>query len=175
MTETTAITEFSAADLAARIGEFASLLKACVEDGASIGFVLPFPMAEAEAYWRGKVLPGLDGGLTLLAAEQGGRVVGTVQLDCDTFPNQRHRAELRKLLVHPDFRRRGIARKLVAETERRAAAGGRSLITLDTRTGDTAEPLYASLGYLVAGIIPGYCRDTLSDRLDPTTVMYKPL
>lgn len=176
MTESIAIAEFSAGDLAARIGEFASLLKACVEDGASIGFVLPFSTAEAEAYWRDKVLPGLrGGGLILLAAEQGGRIVGTVQLDHDTFPNQRHRAELRKLLVHPEFRRRGIARRLVAETERRAAQLGRSLITLDTRTGDTAEPLYVSLGYQVAGIIPEYCRDTRSDRLDPTTVMYKAL
>ena len=52
---------------------------------------------------------------------------------------------------------------------------GRSLITLDTRTGDAAEPLYKGLGYQIAGIIPGYCRDALSERLDPTTVMYKTL
>lgn len=176
MTDTVAIAELSAADLAARLPEFGALLQACVEDGASIGFVLPFAMEAAQAYWRDKVLPGLrGGGLVLLAAEQGGRIVGTVQLDHDTFPNQRHRAELRKLLVHPDCRRRGIARRLVAEIERRATKLGRSLITLDTRTGDTAEPLYASLGYQVAGIIPDYCRDARSDRLDPTTVMYKPL
>jgi hypothetical protein len=175
MTDSIAIVEVSAADLTARLGEFAALLQACVEDGASIGFVLPFSDKEAEAYWRTKVLPGLGGGLILLAALAGGRLVGTVQLDHDTFPNQRHRAELRKLLVHPEFRRRGIARRLVAEFERRAQDLGRSLITLDTRTGDTAEPLYASLGFQVAGIIPQYCRDTFTDRLDPTTVMYKML
>lgn len=171
-----AIAPLSADDLALRLAEFGALLKACVEDGASIGFVLPFAAEEARAYWRDKVLPGLrGGGLILLAAEQAGRVVGTVQLDHDTFPNQRHRAELRKLLVHPDFRRRGIARMLVAEIERSAGELGRRLITLDTRTGDTAEPLYTSLGYRIAGIIPGYCRDAIADRLDPTTVMYKAL
>ncbi len=171
-----AIAPLSADDLALRLAEFGALLKACVEDGASIGFVLPFAAEEARAYWRDKVLPGLrSGGLILLAAEQAGRVVGTVQLDHDTFPNQRHRAELRKLLVHPDFRRRGIARMLVAEIERSAGELGRRLITLDTRTGDTAEPLYTSLGYRIAGIIPGYCRDAIADRLDPTTVMYKAL
>lgn len=166
----------SADDLERHLGDFAALLLACVEDGASIGFVLPFTADEGEAYWRKKVLPGLrDGGLTLLAAHDAGRIVGTVQLDHDTFPNQRHRAELRKLLVHPAFRRRGIGRALVAEIERHADRLGRRLITLDTRTGDRAEPLYASLGYRIAGIIPDYCRDTFVDRLDPTTVMYKAL
>jgi ribosomal protein S18 acetylase RimI-like enzyme len=164
----------SADDLAARIGEFAALLRACVADGASVGFVLPFSMAAADSYWRDKVLPGLrGGGVVLLAAEQAGRIVGTVQLDHDTFPNQRHRAEVRKLLVHPDHRRRGIARALMAEIERHAVSLGRGLLTLDTRTGDSAEPLYASLGYRIAGMIPGYCRDTIVDRFDPTTIMYK--
>ena len=51
----------------------------------------------------------------------------------------------------------------------------RTLLTLDTRTGDAAEPLYASLGYAVAGVIPGYCRDPFGDQLDPTTIMYKAL
>ena len=79
-------------------------------------------------------------------------------------------------MVHPGFRRRGIARALMAELERLASQRGRSLLTLDTRTGDQAEPLYASLGYQTAGIIPGYCRDTLdAGRLDPTTIMYKVL
>jgi hypothetical protein len=63
----------------------------------------------------------------------------------------------------------------MAAIESRAAALGRSLLTLDTRTGDHAEPLYAALGYRVAGIIPGYCRDPFEPKLDPTTVMYKTL
>jgi len=89
------------------------------------------------------------------------------------MPNQRHRAEVRKLLVHPDARRRGIARALMAAIERRARHLGRSLLTLDTRTGDGAERLYASLGYETAGVIPGFARDTTEDRLDATTIMYK--
>jgi ribosomal protein S18 acetylase RimI-like enzyme len=82
---------------------------------------------------------------------------------------------VRKLLVHPDFRRRGIGKALMTEAERLASDLGRSLITLDTRTGDKAEPLYQSLGYTVAGVIPGYCRDPFEDRLDATTIMYKVL
>lgn len=158
------------------VAELGALLHACVHDGASIGFVLPFSVAEGEAYWQSKVLPRVrDGCVILLVARMDGRIVGTVQLDHDTPPNQPHRAEVRKLLVHPACRRRGIAKALMAAIEARAAVLGRSLLTLDTRTGDHAEPLYAALGYRIAGIIPGYCRDPFEPKLDPTTVMYKAL
>lgn len=168
---------FSADEIEARIGEFGALLHACVHAGASVGFVLPFTPEAGEAFWLRKVAPSVrTGGLALLVAEREGRIAGAVQLDHDTPPNQPHRAEVRKLLVHPDFRRQGIARTLMLELEQRARDLGRSLLTLDTRTGDMAEPLYASLGYRTAGIIPGFCRDTLlADRLDPTTIMYKAL
>ena len=56
-----------------------------------------------------------------------------------------------------------------------ARARGRSLLTLDTRTGDMAEPLYLSLGFQPAGVIPGYCRDAGSSRMDATTIMWKTL
>lgn len=155
-------------------GELAALLHACVHDGASIGFVLPFSIADADAFWIEKVLPRMRvGALMVLVARQDGRVVGSVQLDCDTPANQPHRAEVRKLLVHPDFRRQGIGKALMAALERQAGQLGRNLLTLDTRTGDKAELLYASLGYQIAGAIPGYCRDPFTDCLDPTTLMYK--
>ncbi len=168
------ITVFSADDVAAEVQGLAELLHACVHAGASVGYVLPFSLADAEAFWRDKVLPPVrDGARALWVARRDGRIAGSVQLDHDTPPNQPHRAEVRKLLVHPDFRRRGISRALMAALERRAAALGRSLLTLDTRTGDNAEPLYTSLGYRVVGVIPGYCRDPFADQLDPTTIMYK--
>ena len=170
------IETLSADQLADAAAELGALLHACVHAGASVGFVLPFTPAEAEAFWTGKVLPPLRaGGLVLLVARQSGRIAGTVQLDHDTPPNQPHRAEVRKLLIHPDVRRRGIARALMQEIERHAGDHGRTLLTLDTRTGDAAEPLYASLGFETVGVIPGFCRDPAEDRLDGTTIMYKAL
>jgi len=172
----TTILMFTADDIAGHIRELGALLRACVHDGASIGFVLPFTAGGGEAFWRDTVLPAVrDGTRVLLVAREGGRIMGTVQLDHDTMPNQRHRAEVRKLLVHPAARRRGIAQALMAELERVASQRGRSLITLDTRTGDKAERLYASLGYKTAGVIPGFSRDPIDDRLDATTIMYKAL
>jgi len=170
------ISIFSPDDIAGHLHELGALLETCVQDGASISFVLPFTAEDGEAFWREKVLPAVrGGGLVVLVARQAGVIAGSVQLDHDTPPNQPHRAEIRKLMVHPAFRRRGIARSLMAELERRAVRMGRSLITLDTRTGDAAEPLYASLDYKTAGVIPNFCRDTIEDRLDPTTIMYKAL
>jgi GNAT superfamily N-acetyltransferase len=170
------IVRFGAENLKNNLAALADILHASVEAGASINFILPYNREDAGDFWMRKVLPSLEGGkLVMLVAWVDGRIGGTVQLDHDMPPNQRHRAELRKLMVHPDFRNRGVARALMAEIETIAGVLGRSLITLDTRTGDKAEPLYTSLGYLTAGVIPGYCRDTVSERMDGATFMYKNL
>ena len=167
---------FTAKDIARELPELARLLHDCVHAGASIGFIMPHDMAQAEAFWRDKVAgPVASGTRLLLAAKKGTRIAGAVQLDYDTPANQPHRAEIRKLLVHPDFRRQGIAKALMAAIEAEARRLRRSLLTLDTRPGDRAEPLYAAIGYHTTGIIPGYCRDTHKDRLDSTTIMYKNL
>jgi ribosomal protein S18 acetylase RimI-like enzyme len=173
----TTLTLFSADDLVRHLPELGALLHACVHDGASVGFVMPYEAEDSEAFWRNRVLPSLRaGGLLLFVAREGDALAGTVQLDYDTMPNQRHRAEVRKLLVHPAFRRRGIARALMTELERHAQRLQRSLLTLDTRTGDHAEPLYTALGYRIAGVIPGYARAPHDDsRFDATTIMYKAL
>jgi len=73
------------------------------------------------------------------------------------------------------YRRRGIGRALMDELERAAEHLGRRLITLDTRTGDAAEPLYTSIGYETVGTIPDFCHDPIDGRLHPTTIMYKVL
>jgi len=168
---------FSADDIERHIQELGALLHACVHDGASIGFVLPYAPEDGEAFFRQSVIPAVKQGTRLLVvAFKDGRIVGSGQLDHDTPPNQPHRAEIRKLMVHPSFRRLGVAKALMMELERLAHERGRSLLTLDTRTGDKAEPLYASLGFATVGIIPGYCIDPfVRDRLDSTTLMYKVL
>lgn len=171
------ISSFSADDIADHLGALGALLHACVEDGASIGFVLPWSQAQAEAFWLDKVRPGVaEGTRILLVAMHSGHIAGSVQLGCDTPPNQPHRADVNKLLVHPRFRRQGIARRLMIELEQQAARVGRSLVTLDTRSGDTAEPLYTALGYQTVGAIPGFALDPRGGpRLDATTIMYKQL
>ena len=175
-TDAITISEFTAANVEARIDELAALLHACVQDGASINFIHPYTHEDARRFWERKVLPRIArDGLTVMVALQGDRIAGSVQLDCDTPPNQVHRADIKKLLVHPGFQRRGIGRRLMTEVEKIAKILDRRLLTLDTRTGDKGEPLYRSLGYIAAGTIPNYSRDAIMDRLDAATFMYKPL
>jgi len=170
------IKEIKGDDFQKYLTDLADVLHETVIDGASVGFIHPFSVEDSRAFWRDSVLPPLlSGGRILWGAWFGERVVGTVQLDIEVFPNQHHRGEVAKLLVLLDFRGRGIAKLLMAELEQRARDLGKSLLTLDTRTGDTAEPLYRGLGYQTAGVIPGYCRAPEEDRYDSTTYMYKAL
>lgn len=147
------------------------VLEGCVALGASVGFV-ERDMTVFQRFWQDTVLSLACGDRLLLVARLQGRIVATVMVVLAMPPNGMHRAEIVKLLVHPDARRRGIARQLMQQAEERARAAGRSLLTLDTRSGDTGEALYASLGWLVAGQIPDYACSVTGVR-EATTLMYK--
>jgi ribosomal protein S18 acetylase RimI-like enzyme len=152
------------------------VLLAVVHDGAGVSFVVPFSLDEARAFWVEKVLPGMRARTRrVLVARLDGQIVGTVQVDFAAPPNQQHRADVLKLLVHPTARRRGIARALMVALEAVAASEGRTLLTLDTWTGGSAERLYQSLGYTTLGVIPRYARGSLTPALEPVTFMYKEL
>ena len=160
----------------ADLDALADILHAVVHDGAGVSFVVPFSRDEARAFWVDRVLPGVRAGSRrVLVARLDGRIVGTVQLDMATPPNQPHRADVLKLLVHPAVRRRGIARALMLAAETAARADGRTLLTLDTWTGSHAESLYRSLGYVTVGVIPRYARGSTTPALEPATFMYKEL
>jgi ribosomal protein S18 acetylase RimI-like enzyme len=110
----------------------------------------------------------------VLAAFDDGRVVGTVQVILALPPNQPHRGEIAKLLVHRSARRRGIAELLMQHAEAEARAEGRTLLVLDTVTGDAAERLYTRLGWTRVGVIPGYALYPDGRPCD-TTVFFKEL
>lgn len=74
----------------------------------------------------------------------------------DQPENAPHRAELTKLLVHRDYRGRGLASRLVAAAEGAAARAGRTLLVLDTESGSPAEGIYERWGWRRVGTIEGY-------------------
>jgi len=170
------VARLDAAGLDRRLDRLAEILRACVHDGASVNFVLPFDRTAAARFWREKVRPDVAAGrIVLLAAWIDGEIAGTAQLVLVETPNQAHRADVAKVLTHPDMRRRGVARRLMEAVEAAALARGRTLLVLDTRTGDAAEKLYGALGYKVAGVIPGFARHPGAARLEGATFMYKAL
>ena len=158
------------------IDMLAEVLRAVVNGGAGVSFFVPYSLDDAWSFWNEKVLPPMrESTRRVLVARREGKIVGTVQLNLAMPPNQRHRAEVAKLLVHPSARRLGIARALMLEIEKLARAEGRMLLTLDTVTASHAETLYRSLNYIVAGVIPRFARGSLTPDLEDATIMYKEL
>ena len=96
-----------------------------------------------------------------------------MQLVLSMPPNQPHRAEIAKMIVHPAARRLGLGRALMEAALDAAKSRGKTLVTLDTRTGDTAEPLYRSVGFEVAGVIPDFAWDPDGRAMHGTTYMYR--
>ena len=144
-----------AAAAKAAIGELADVLADCVEGGASVSFMLPFNRDDAAKFFE-KVIASIARNETVLvAAKLNGRVVGTVQLGIDMPPNQPHRADIKKLLVHRSARNHGLGAKLMQRAEQEAKARGRTLLVLDT-AGSEAERLYVRTGWQRVGVVPDY-------------------
>src|ERR1700704_871043 len=138
------------------LDQLAAVLVDCVEGGASVSFMSPFSHAEALAFFRKVAGSVASGDTVLLAARLDGRIVGTVQLGLDMPPNQPHRADIKKLLVHRSARRRGLASALMHAAEKVARSHRRSVLVPDTATGSEAEQLYPRLGWQRVGVVPDY-------------------
>jgi ribosomal protein S18 acetylase RimI-like enzyme len=140
----------------AALPALAEILSDCVEGGASVGFMSPYTPEDAMPYWEGVAQAVTDGATILIVAERDGDILGTVQLGIGTMPNQPHRADLKKLLVHRKARGLGLSRSLMDAADIEAMRHGRHVLVLDTATGSPAEFIYEKLGWQRVGIIPRY-------------------
>ena len=151
----------------------ALLLVDAIASGAGVSFLAGLTEAEAEAWWRSLLASASERAIILIARDADG-IVGTVQLQPAWAPNQRHRADVAKLLVHRRARRRGIARALMDALEQAASAAGFTLLLLDTCKGYDAERLYASTGWVRVGEVPGFALNPDGSLCD-TVFFYKQL
>ncbi|HEX4368200.1 MAG TPA: GNAT family N-acetyltransferase [Rhodopila sp.] len=147
----------------------AAILVACVEAGASVSFLPPLSREKAKAFWHRIANDTGAGKRVLLAVWRDGTMVGTGMLDLATPENQPHRAEIKKILVHPAARRSGLGHQIMQGLEQCAITAGRTLLTLDTRANDAGEALYRAEGWQEAGRIPGYA---LSADGTPHTTLF---
>ncbi|HEU0082131.1 MAG TPA: GNAT family N-acetyltransferase [Bradyrhizobium sp.] len=158
----------------AALDQLAAVLVDCVEGGASVSFMAPFSQDEALVYFRKAAASVASGDTILLVARLEGRIVGTVQLGLDTPPNQPHRADIKKMLVHRAARNRGIGAALMARVEQEAMRHGRWLLVLDTVPNENGHRVYRRAGWTQSGIIPDYALFP-DGRLCDTAVMWKRL
>ena len=167
------IERLTAAALDSDIRGLADLLIDAIDSGAGVSFMPDLTAAEAESWWRSILLSAPARAIILVARDAEG-IVGTVQAQPAWAPNQPHRADVAKLIVHRRGRNRGIARALMAAVERDAAAAGFTLLLLDTCEGSAAERLYASMNWVRVGVVPGFALNPDGSFCD-TVFFYKQL
>lgn len=158
----------------AAIPALADILADAVESGASVGFMHWNEPSDYLAFWTGVVAEVKAERTILFAARQGAEMLGTAQLQLVGKPNQPHRAEIAKVLVHSHARRRGIAQRLMQAAETAARQAKRDLLVLDTDENGAARRLYGKLGWIEVGTIPRYA--LMPDGRDcGSTFFYKQL
>jgi GNAT superfamily N-acetyltransferase len=156
------------------VGELADVLLDCVQGGASVSFMASLTKPEAESFFE-QVAEGVErGDRILLAAFLDSKLVGTVQVVFPWPPNQPHRADVAKLLVARRARKQGVAQRLMEHAEIVSRQAGKTLLVLDTVTGDNAERLYTRLGWTRVGVIPNYALFPDGSWCD-TTIFWKQL
>ena len=174
MTPELEIRRLASFEILEQLDAFAEVLVDCVAGGASVGYMEPFSPADARAAFEGFAADVREGRRLLLAAYLEGTLVGTTQVILALMPNQPHRGEIAKMLVHRSARRRGIAERLLAAAEAEAQAEGKTLLVLDAVTGGDAERLYARLGWNRVGEVPNFALYP-DGRFCSTTYFWKAL
>jgi len=143
---------------AATRAQLSEVLIEVVADGGSVSFMHPLDPAAAQAYWEGALAAAGRDERVILGAWDGDLLAGTVTLLVDLPPNQRHRAEVAKLMTRPGHRGRGIATSLMQAVETIAVELGKTLLVLDTAVEGGAGSLYQRLGFTLTGEIPDYAQ-----------------
>jgi GNAT superfamily N-acetyltransferase len=153
------------------VADLAAVLVDAVESGAGVSFMADLQVDEAAAWWR-KLITRASPRTVILVARDDQGVIGTVQLQPAWAPNQPHRADVAKLIVHRRARGRGVGRALMQELERHAREQEFTLLLLDTCKGSAAEKLYTSLGWVRVGEVPNFALNPDGTSCD-TVFFYK--
>jgi GNAT superfamily N-acetyltransferase len=156
MSEQIEIRRLEATEVYAQLDALAAVLFDCVAGGASVSFMAPFSHEQARDVFEAWAAEVEAGGRLVLAAFVNDYLVGTVQVILALPPNQPHRGEIAKLLVHRSARKRGIARSLMERAEAEARAEGKTLLVLDAVSDGDAARLYERMGWTVVGVVPDF-------------------
>jgi len=151
-------------------GGLCDVLIDCVEGGASVSFMHPMTLEKAAEFWREVAASMTRGERALVVAQDNdGAIIGTAQAVWASPENQPHRADVSKMLVHRRARRLGVGAAVLNAAEKAAREAGRTLLVLDTASGD-AERLYERCGWQRVGSIPDFA--LMPDGAPCTTVVY---
>lgn len=134
------------------------LLVDSVKGNYSVGFMDDSTYADYSSFWISEFNAILNGNMIQIAfLDQS--AVGTVILTRENRANGKHRAELRKLMVHSQFQNLGIGTRLEQAATELARANGIELLYLDSATDFLVAGKYEKWGWVKVGEIPRYARN----------------
>ncbi len=96
-----------------------------------------------------------QGQVLQIVAELDGEVVGTAILIRNTHVLMPHRAKVAGLVVKYELWGKGIARRLIEESKKRALEMGIKILEIGCRGGEPAEQVYPRLGFIEYSRLPG--------------------
>ncbi|PTB67730.1 acyl-CoA N-acyltransferase [Trichoderma citrinoviride] len=151
------------------------LLQHCINDEpeiSSLGFLAPLTDHTATSYWldllsSSVIGPGATTTLLVATAPGSDQVIATVQLARMSKETHAFKGEVRKLMVHPDYRRHGLGRRMMDEVERVAKEEfGMEMLLLDTSKETPARQFYLRTGWTEWGICPDYAKSSSGHKHD---------
>ena len=163
------LTQYAGTDL----DDLCEATESAIVEGGGFGWLKVPARQVLENYWKGMLLVPER---RLVVGRLDGVIAGSVQLSRVPRNNEAQAlaGTLSAAFVAPWARGRGIARAVVAETERLAAELGLVVLNLDLRdTQQAAIALYESLGYHRWGTHPCYAQ--VEGRIVPGHYYYKRL
>lgn len=153
------------------------LLQTCVNDEpvmSSIGFLYPLSDHNAIDCWLHLFPTAIDPSsptILLVATDPSAgdpsAVVATAQIARMTKETYNYKGEIRRLLVHPAYRRGGVGRRMMEAVERVARDElGLEMLVLDTATETPARGFYVRMGWHEWGVCPAYAKYADGSKAD---------
>jgi ribosomal protein S18 acetylase RimI-like enzyme len=135
-----------------------ALVDSASGDGGTLGYPAPMTEAEAEDFIFSLQRRVAAGEAHVLVGWVGHRMAFMVVLSPSGMANCRHRAELSKGVVHPEFRGRHLVERALCEILAKAEALRVEQLVLDVREGCRAHRLWQHHGFETFGVLEDYAR-----------------
>jgi acetyltransferase len=141
------------------VAELGGLWLAVTRAGGAVGFVWHAPAAQLWAAAAAVVEDVRAGRQQMFEIRTAaGSLAGTVFLRRGVGTVFEHRADVLRLMVHPDLQGHGGGRALLTAAVEHAGSWGLELLLLSTRGGTELPALYQRLGWTRVGVVPGGLR-----------------
>lgn len=138
--------------------EIIALVDCAVGDRGTLGYVEPMSTSQAGAFVADLRRRMAAGESHVLLGRVSGKPAFLAILTLNGMPNCRHRAELSKGVVHPDFRGQQHVQRGLKSLVLRAEQLGVEQFVLDVREGSRAHRLWQNFGFESYGVLDDYAR-----------------